>query len=83
MAERNGEKKWRKKATKKTQEKYTLILNAMKPDIWYKASQFENVVDLKESRIKELLRDMVEQDLIESSGITKGKQYRKSSAKRL
>ena len=63
--------------TKKTQEKYTLILNAMQPDRWYKASEFESVVEVKESRIKELLKDMIEQDLIESSGSTKGKQYRK------
>ena len=72
-----AKKKWRKKVTKKTQEKYTRILNAMQPDIWYKASEFENVADVKESRIKELLKDMVEQGLIEGSGSTKGKQYRK------
>lgn len=81
-AKKSGEKKvakksGEKKVTKKTQEKYTLILNAMQPDVWYKASEFENVVHVKESRIKELLKDMVEQGLIESSGSTKGKQYRK------
>ena len=58
---------------KKTQEKYTLILNAMQPDRWYKASEFVNVIDVKESRLKELLNDMVEQGLIESCGSTKGK----------
>lgn len=66
-----------KKVTKKTLEKYTLILDAMKSDTWYKASEFESIVDVKESRIKELLKDMIEQGWIESRGNTKGKQYRK------
>ena len=63
--------------TKKTQEKYEAILNAMQPDTWHKASEFENVVGVKESRIKVLLKDMTEQGLIESAGSTKGKMYRK------
>ncbi len=63
--------------TKKTQEKYEAILNAMQPDKWYKASEFESVVDVKESRVKVLLKDMTEQGVIESTGSTKGKMYRK------
>ena len=51
MAKKSGEKK----VTKKTQEKYDTILNAMQPDIWYKASEFETVAGVKESRIKVLL----------------------------
>ena len=77
VAEKSGEKKWRKKVTKKTQEKYDIILNAMQPNTWYKASEFESIVDVKESRIKVLLKDMAEQGLIESTGSTKGKKYRK------
>ena len=73
MAKKSGEKK----VTKKTQEKYDAILNAMQPDIWYKASEFETVAGVKESRIKVLLKDMLEQDLIESTGSTKGKMYKK------
>ena len=52
--------------TKKTQEKYDAILNAMQPDKWYKVSEFEDVADVKESRIKVLLKDLSEQGLIES-----------------
>ena len=63
--------------TKKTQGKYEAILNAMQPDVWYKASAFEIIVGVKESRIKVLLKYMAEQGLIESTGITKGKMYRK------
>ena len=63
--------------TKKTQEKYDAILNAMQPDQWYKASEFESIVGVKESRVKVLLKDMTEQGLIESTGSTKGKKYKK------
>lgn len=63
--------------TKKTLENQMLILDSMQPDIWYKASDFEAVVSLKESRIKELLKDLTGQGKIESTGSTKGKMYRK------
>ena len=63
--------------TKKTQEKYDAILNAMQHDVWYKASEFEAVAGVKESRIKVLLKDLTEEGLIESTGSTKGKMYRK------
>ena len=82
VAKKSGEKKvtkksGEKKVTKKTQEKYNVILSAMQPDEWYKASEFESVVDVKESRIKVLLKDLVELELIEGRGSTKGKMYRK------
>ena len=76
VAEKSGEKK----VTKKTQEKFDAILNAMQPDKWHKASEFEVIAGVKESRIKVLLKDMMEQGLIESSGSTKGKMYRKINA---
>jgi DNA-binding IclR family transcriptional regulator len=63
--------------TKKTQEKYEAILKYMQPDKWYKASEFESVVGVKESRVKVLLKDMTEQGLIECTGSTKGKKYKK------
>lgn len=72
-----AEKSGGKKVTKKTQEKYDAILNSMQPDMWYKASEFETVAGVKESRIKVLLKDMLEQGLIESTGSTKGKMYKK------
>ena len=56
--------------TKKTQEKYDAILTAMQPDKWYKASEFETIAGVKESRIKVLLKDMTVQGLIESKGST-------------
>ena len=75
-----AEKSDEKKVTKKTQEKYDAILNAMQPDKWYKAYEFESIAGVKESRIKVLLKDMTEQGLIESTGSTKGKMYKKINA---
>ncbi len=63
--------------TKKTLKNQMLILDSMKYGVWYKASDFEGVVSVKESRIKELLKDLTEQGKIESTGSTKGKKYRK------
>lgn len=79
VAKKMAKKKWRKKVTKKTLEKYDAILNAMQPDKWYKASEFETIAGVKESRIKVLFKDMLEQGLIESTGSTKGKMYRKGN----
>ena len=42
-------KKVAKKVTKKKKEKYEAILNAVQPDTWHKASEFENVAGVKES----------------------------------
>ena len=53
------------------------ILESMQPDVWYKASEFVGVVELKETCIKELLSDLFEQGKIETIGNTKGKLYRK------
>lgn len=71
QAKKSGEKK----VTKKTEEKYNAILSTMQPNEWYKASEFEDIVGVKESRTKVLLKDLMEQGLIESKGSTKGKMY--------
>lgn len=77
-AKKSGEKK----VTKKTGINYNLILSAMQPDTWYRASEFIEVVSLKETRIKELLSELCQQDKIESIGSTKGKMYRKNDARK-
>ena len=53
----------------------------MQYDIWYKASDFQDVVEVKESRLKKLLADLVEQGKIEGAGSTKGRKYRKIKKK--
>lgn len=75
VAEKSGEK-----SDEKTQEKYDAILNAMQPDKWHKASEFEAIAGVKESRIKVLFKDMTEQGMVESTGSTKGKMYKKINA---
>ena len=66
-----------KKVTKKTQENYNAILDAMQPDAWYKATDFKDYVQVKESRVKELLAELIELGKVESIGSTKGKRYKK------
>ena len=45
-----------KKVTKKREEQYEKILTFMQPNVWYKASELMNVLGVKETRTKELLR---------------------------
>ncbi|MDD2957170.1 MAG: putative DNA binding domain-containing protein [Lachnospiraceae bacterium] len=71
------EKSDRKKVTKKTQEQFDSILAHMNIGKWYKADEFMDVLGVKETRTKELLRMLVEHDLIETNKETKGKCYRK------
>ena len=63
--------------TKKTQENYNAILDAMQLDVWYKAADFKDCVQVKESRVKELLAELIALGKVESVGSTKGKRYRK------
>lgn len=72
-AKKDGEKK----VAKKTIENQSLILDSMQYDVWYRTVDFENIVSVKTSRIKELLKDLTEQGKIESMGSTKGKMYKK------
>lgn len=66
-----------KKVTKKTQEQYEKILAFMKPDIWYKANELAEVLGVKETRTKELLRALVSDEKLEDNGATKGTRYKK------
>ena len=76
MPEKSAEKKCQKKITRKTQEHYELILSAMQPEIWYKVSDFADILSVGERRIKLLLSELVELGRLESIGSTKGKRYR-------
>ncbi|MDE7415819.1 MAG: putative DNA binding domain-containing protein [Lachnospiraceae bacterium] len=76
---KTAEKNRRKKPPKKTLLQYETILSVMEPNIWYRASEFMDILGIKESRTKELLRELVAADLLEDDGATKGKKYRKIS----
>ena len=73
MAKKNGEKK----VTEKTLRNYEALLGFMQPNVWYKATELIDAVSVKESRLKALLADLVEQGVIEVKGSTKGKVYKK------
>ena len=73
VAKKSGEKK----VTRKTMENYNTILDVMQPNVWYKAADFKDFVQVKESRVKELLAELVELGKVESTGSTKGKKYKK------
>lgn len=67
----------RKKLTKKTQEQYEKILAFMQPNTWYKATDLVDVVGVKITRTKELLRELIDEKKLEDDGATKGKRYKK------
>ena len=69
---------FQKKATEKTQLQYNTILTFMKDDVWYKAGDLVKVLDVKETRTKELLRNLVEEGMLIDNGVTKGKKYKKN-----
>ena len=68
----------RKKVTKKRQGQYEKILTFMKPNVWYKASDLMNVLGVKETRTKELLRALIRDEKLIDDGATKGKRYKKA-----
>ena len=71
------EKSDRKTITKKSEVQIQSILEYMVDERWYKANELTEILGLKDTRTKELLRKMVAMDLLEDNGATKGKTYRK------
>jgi DNA-binding IclR family transcriptional regulator len=43
---------------------------------WHQASEIAEILGLKDTRTKQLLRELVEADKLEDDGKTKGKAYR-------
>lgn len=64
-----------KKSTKKMKQ-YSLILNFMADGEWHKTSEITEILGLKDTRTKELLKELVLLDKLVDNGKTKGKQYR-------
>lgn len=56
---------------------YDKILSFMESNKWYKTSNFVDILDVKERRIKILLNELVEKGLLVEDGLTKGKNIRK------
>jgi predicted HTH transcriptional regulator len=65
-----------KKVTNKQQQQYEMILNYMKKDKEYGIQDFCNLLQLKESRTKDILKGLVENGNIETIGAKKDRRYR-------
>ena len=72
-----AEKSARKKVTEKTHAHYDAILAFMNTDVWYKASDLADVLGIKETRTKELLRSLVGDGLLVDNEVIKGRKYKK------
>ncbi len=71
------EKSDRKEVTKRTQMQIDTVLEYMEEGKWYKAGEFVEVLGVKETRTKEVLRLMLQIGMLETDKATKGKRYRK------
>ncbi len=68
-----------KKVTDKTRMQYEMILSSMEPGKWYRTNEFMDMLGVKETRMRTLLRELVASHYLEEDGTTKGKKYRKTS----
>ena len=66
-----------KKVTAKTQGHYDMLLSFMEVDMWYKASELADVLGVRETRTKALLRALVEEGVLVDNGAIKGRRYKK------
>jgi len=78
---KNGDKKTAikngdKKVTTKTQRQYDLILSYMENGKEYGIQNFCSLLQLKESRTKEILKDLIAENKIETIGSNKDRKYR-------
>ena len=62
--------------TQRTQTQIDTVLEYMEGK-WYKAGEFVEVLGVKETRTKEVLRLMLQIGMLETDKATKGKRYRK------
>ena len=58
------------------QQQYDLILNDMEKDKEYRIQEFCNLLQLKESRTKDILKGLVEKGEIETVGARKDRRYK-------
>lgn len=79
--QRMPKKSIEKKITEKTRIQYERILSFMEPGEWYRASELENILDVRERRMRTLLGELTEARLLEDNGVTKGRRYRKPKKK--
>lgn len=67
----------RKKARENTLKQYEMILSIMSPEEWYQATDFMDVLQIKERRIQVLLKELLQNGKIIDNGKIKGRKYKK------
>ena len=65
-----------KKTTAKTQAQFERILSYMQPDVWYKTADIMILLDIKDTRAKELLKQLVQLGKLVDDGANRGKKYK-------
>lgn len=75
--EKCEKKSARRKVQEKTLLQYETILSVMESEKWYKTSDFEDILGVKERRIQMLLKDLIQNGDIIENGKIKGKRYKK------
>ena len=63
--------------TEKSRKQITAILDFMNDDRWYSMTTISEMLDLKPSRTKELLKMLVDSSIIEDNGQIKGRKYKR------
>ena len=66
-----------KKVTEKTKAQYDIILSFMKDDMWYNASEVSEILGVKETRTKELLRNLCAEGILVDNAKIRGRRYKK------
>ena len=66
-----------KKVTEKTKTQYEIILSFMKDDMWYNASEISEILGVKETRTKELLRNLCAHGILVDNDKIRGRKYKK------
>lgn len=67
----------RKKARENTLKQYEMILSMMSPEEWYQATDFMDVLQIKERRIQVLLKELLQNGKIIDNGKIKGRKYKR------
>ena len=67
----------KKKLTNKTRQQLEKIAECMEPDREYRIAEIAEFLGVKETRTRELVRELIQLKKIEASGKNKGRRYRK------
>ena len=68
----------KKKLTNKTRQQLEKIIEWMEPDREYRIAEIAEFLGVKETRTRELVRELIRLKKIEATGENKGRRYRKT-----